>query len=50
MRAPVMPRVIELAERGALRPELITTRVVDFSEAADALLERDWIKLIVARP
>jgi len=46
---PIMPEVLELAERGALRPELITTRVVDWSEAGDALLERDWTKLVVAR-
>ena len=47
---PIMPKVMELAERGVLHPELITTRVVDFAEAADALLERDWTKLIIARP
>jgi len=47
---PIMPEVLELAERGALRPELITTRVVDWSDAVDALLERDWTKLVVARP
>jgi alcohol dehydrogenase len=46
---PVMPKVMELAERGALRPELITTRVVGFSDAVDALLERDWTKLVLAR-
>ena len=47
---PIMPKVLELAERGALRPELITTRVVGFADAPDALLERDWTKLVVARP
>jgi threonine dehydrogenase-like Zn-dependent dehydrogenase len=46
---PVMPEVLELAERGALHPELITTRVVDFPDAAEALLERDWTKLVFAR-
>jgi threonine dehydrogenase-like Zn-dependent dehydrogenase len=46
---PVMPEVLALAERGLLRPELITTRVVDWSDAVDALLEGDWTKLVVAR-
>jgi threonine dehydrogenase-like Zn-dependent dehydrogenase len=46
---PVMPDVLALAARGALHPELITTRVVGFSEAVDALLEPDWTKLVVAR-
>ena len=46
---PVMPEVLALAERGALHPELITTRVVDWSDAVDALLERDWTKLVLAR-
>ncbi len=46
---PIMPKVLELAARGALQPELITTRVVGFSEAVDALLERDWTKLVLER-
>jgi threonine dehydrogenase-like Zn-dependent dehydrogenase len=46
---PVMPEVLGLAERGALHPELITTRVVDFADAVDALLERGWTKLVLTR-
>jgi alcohol dehydrogenase len=46
---PVMPEALALAEEGALRPELITTRVVGWSDAIDALLERDWTKLVIAR-
>jgi threonine dehydrogenase-like Zn-dependent dehydrogenase len=46
---PVMPKVLELAARGALQPELITTRVAGFSDAVDALLERDWTKLVLER-
>ncbi len=46
---PAMSEVLRLAERGVLHPELITTRVVDWSEAAEALIERDWTKLIIGR-
>jgi threonine dehydrogenase-like Zn-dependent dehydrogenase len=45
----IMPQVIDLAERGALRPELITTRTADWSDAVDALAERDWTKLVLTR-
>jgi threonine dehydrogenase-like Zn-dependent dehydrogenase len=46
---PIISEVLELAERGAFRPELITTRVVDFSDAAEALLAGDWTKLVLER-
>jgi alcohol dehydrogenase len=46
---PVMPEVLGLAEGGAFHPELITTRVVDWPDAVDALLERGWTKLVLAR-
>ena len=46
---PIMPEVLELAEQGAFRPELITSRVVDFSDAAEALLAGDWTKLVLER-
>jgi threonine dehydrogenase-like Zn-dependent dehydrogenase len=46
---PVMPEVLGLAEKGVFHPELITTRVVDWPDAVDALLERDWTKLVLAR-
>jgi threonine dehydrogenase-like Zn-dependent dehydrogenase len=44
-----MPRVLELAAAGAVHPELVTTRVVSWDEATDALLERDWTKLVIER-
>jgi alcohol dehydrogenase len=44
-----MPHVLELSASGALRPELVTTRVVDWADAADALLEGGWTKLVIER-
>lgn len=44
-----MPHVLNLAATGALRPELVTTRVVGWRDAADALLENDWTKLVITR-
>ncbi len=44
-----MPHVLELAASGALRPELVTTSVVGWDEAPDALLERGWTKLVIER-
>jgi threonine dehydrogenase-like Zn-dependent dehydrogenase len=44
-----MPHVLELAASGAMRPELVTSRVVGWSDAADALLERGWTKLVIER-
>jgi threonine dehydrogenase-like Zn-dependent dehydrogenase len=44
-----MPHVLELAADGAIQPELVTSRVVGFADAADALLERDWTKLVIER-
>jgi len=46
---PAMPHVLELAASGALRPELVTTSVAAWSDAADALLERGWTKLVIER-
>jgi threonine dehydrogenase-like Zn-dependent dehydrogenase len=46
---PIMPQVLGLAQRGVLHPELITTRVVGWAEAAPALAERDWTKLVIER-
>ena len=42
------PRVLALIESGRLRPELVTTSVVDWDDAADAYLQ-DTIKLVVQR-
>jgi threonine dehydrogenase-like Zn-dependent dehydrogenase len=44
-----MPHVLELAAAGSVRPELVTTRVVPWADAADALLERGWTKLVIER-
>jgi alcohol dehydrogenase len=44
-----MPHVLELAAAGAVHPELVTSRVVEWSDAAPALLERDWTKLVIER-
>jgi alcohol dehydrogenase len=44
-----MPHVLELAAAGAVRPELVTSRVVDWDDAAPALAERDWTKLVIER-
>jgi alcohol dehydrogenase len=43
----VIPRVLELAANGRLRPEVVTTRVVPWEDATDALVEPDWTKLVV---
>ena len=46
---PIMPAVLDLAAHGTLCPELITTRVVDWPDAGEALLARDWTKLLMTR-
>jgi alcohol dehydrogenase len=44
-----MPRVLELAAAGRVHPERVTSGVVGWAEAREALLERDWTKLVIAR-
>ena len=44
-----IPRVLELAADGALRPEVVTTSVVRWDDAAEALLEPGWTKLVFER-
>jgi threonine dehydrogenase-like Zn-dependent dehydrogenase len=44
-----MPQVLSLAAEGTLQPQLVTTRTVGWAEAAEALLERDWTKLVIQR-
>jgi alcohol dehydrogenase len=44
-----MLHVLELAASGALRPEAVTSRVVTWADAADALVETDWTKLVISR-
>ena len=45
----VMPDALHGIVEGGLDPTLVTTRVVDWGDAADALLERDWAKLVFKR-
>jgi threonine dehydrogenase-like Zn-dependent dehydrogenase len=47
--AALLPEVVSAIASGRLRPEAVTTRAVDWSEAADAWLE-PAIKLVVRRP
>jgi threonine dehydrogenase-like Zn-dependent dehydrogenase len=44
-----MPQVLELAAAGRLQPERVTSRVVAWADAQEALLQRDWTKLVIAR-
>jgi alcohol dehydrogenase len=46
--AALLPEVVGLIAAKRLQPELVTTRVVDWSDAADAWLE-PAIKLVVRR-
>ena len=46
--AALIPEVLALIEAGRLQPELVTTAVVDWNDAADAYLD-DTIKLVVRR-
>jgi alcohol dehydrogenase len=46
---PAMPHVLALAASGELQPERVTTRTVGWDDAAAALLERDWTKLVIER-
>jgi hypothetical protein len=44
-----MPHVLQLAVQGTLHPELVTTNTVTWADAADALLQPGWTKLIIER-
>jgi alcohol dehydrogenase len=46
---PAMAHVLELCASGRLHPELVTTSVVDWGNAAEALLEGGWTKLVIER-
>jgi threonine dehydrogenase-like Zn-dependent dehydrogenase len=46
---PAMPAVLELVATGKLHPELVTTRTVAWDDAAPALLEGGWTKLVIER-
>jgi alcohol dehydrogenase len=45
----VMPDALHGIASGALDPTLVTTHVVDWDDAADALLAHDWTKLVFTR-
>jgi threonine dehydrogenase-like Zn-dependent dehydrogenase len=44
-----MPHVLELAATGAIEPERVTTRTIPWGDAAEALEEGDWCKLVFER-
>jgi threonine dehydrogenase-like Zn-dependent dehydrogenase len=44
-----IPHVLALAASGRVRPERVTTRVVRWADASEALLEREWTKLVIER-
>ncbi|HLI33294.1 MAG TPA: alcohol dehydrogenase catalytic domain-containing protein [Solirubrobacteraceae bacterium] len=46
---PAIPQVLALVVAGALHPEAATTRTVPFDQAAQALLEPGWTKLVFER-
>ncbi len=46
---PAIPHVLALAQSGKLKPEQITTRVVAWRDAPEALTEHDWTKLVIER-
>jgi threonine dehydrogenase-like Zn-dependent dehydrogenase len=46
---PAIPHVLALAATDELHLQRVTTRVVGWGEAADALLEGDWTKLVIER-
>lgn len=46
---PAIPHVLQLAAGSKLQPERVTSREVAWDDAAAALLERDWTKLVFRR-
>lgn len=47
---PHIPGVLSLLESGSLAADAVTTRKVDWADAPAALVERDWVKLVIERP
>jgi threonine dehydrogenase-like Zn-dependent dehydrogenase len=45
----VIPDALDGIADGTLDPTLVTTRVVDWADAAEALVEHDWTKLVFRR-
>jgi alcohol dehydrogenase len=46
---PSIPRVLELAASGAFHPERVTSAVVGWADAIEALAGGGWTKLVIAR-
>ncbi|HWX75249.1 MAG TPA: alcohol dehydrogenase catalytic domain-containing protein, partial [Solirubrobacteraceae bacterium] len=44
-----LPHVLELAASGAIEPQRVITSVVAWDDAAEALRECDWTKLVIER-
>ena len=44
-----LPDVLDLVSEGKFRPQLVATTVADWGDAAEALLDRDATKVVVAR-
>jgi alcohol dehydrogenase len=44
-----LPHVLELAASGAIEPQRVVTGVVAWDDAAEALRECDWTKLVIER-
>jgi threonine dehydrogenase-like Zn-dependent dehydrogenase len=44
---PTIPRVLELTADGRFHPERVTSAVVGWDDAVDALVEGGWTKLVV---
>jgi threonine dehydrogenase-like Zn-dependent dehydrogenase len=44
-----LPAVLDLVARGKFRPQLVSTVIADWDQAAEAILDRDAIKVVVAR-
>jgi alcohol dehydrogenase len=44
-----MPHVLELTASGALHPERVTSAVVPWLQAPEALVEDGWTKLVFER-
>jgi threonine dehydrogenase-like Zn-dependent dehydrogenase len=45
----VIPDALGVVSSGEIDPTLVTTHVVDWDDAADALVEHDWTKLVFTR-
>jgi threonine dehydrogenase-like Zn-dependent dehydrogenase len=44
-----LPAVLDLVAQGKFRPQLVSTVIADWDEAAEAILDRDATKVVVAR-